>query len=136
MRETQISLGLFPGHCMAVERSCQATRQFVREKCTLSEFALLWLLVAAGCVLGGAYLTARSADGEPYKRTPERPRQCRYCGEKLDTDARFCGGCGKWVDDGQTRAGAALHKRTSVAGQVPVNAHTPSAKRRPDRGPA
>ncbi len=89
---------------------------------TLTDFALLWFLLALGCVLAGTALTrkraapfsparhlprrairARNSGGEPMILRTARPRSnniehnrsiCIRCAQPLDAGARFCGFCG------------------------------------------
>jgi predicted nucleic acid-binding Zn ribbon protein len=63
---------------------------------SLSPFELAWLVVACGCLVAGTWLTNRRT---PHIRERQMPqvRRCR-CGQLPGTRDRFCGGCGRRVE--------------------------------------
>lgn len=62
----------------------------------LSGFALLWLLLAVGCLFLGTLFTAqRREETTKIEHTSVRAC-CWYCGEVMERDERFCGSCGKF----------------------------------------
>ena len=81
---------------------------------TLSGFALLWFVLAVGCVLAGTALTRRRAVKPPSteraaRRSVRTQREsgkqaeavCVRCQQPLEVGARFCGGCGLHLGDAQ-----------------------------------
>lgn len=71
--------------------SLSAERTFM----LLSPLALVWLLVACGCIVAGTYLTTRRLPHIPT-RPQLPPRRCR-CGQLLSASDRFCGSCGRRI---------------------------------------
>lgn len=63
---------------------------------SLSPLELAWLVVACGCLIAGTWLTNRRML-HTRDRLTQALRRCR-CGQLPDTRDRFCGGCGRRIE--------------------------------------
>ncbi|HEY0752343.1 MAG TPA: hypothetical protein VGD98_00055 [Ktedonobacteraceae bacterium] len=83
---------------------------------TLSGFALLWFILALGCIVAGTILTRRSAarsssSARVVRRPEDRPAvsaeqaraTCARCTQLQEPGARFCGSCGLFLHQHQAK---------------------------------